>query len=148
MPGSLYNVYLCKEVDRKKRRCVQIVPSPTCSNLHCIFSSTIAQASSQLALAIKRDQKQAMPQGWGDTAGIWVAQRPMSAIFERDDGGLVEISTYLRRTAVPRPRIFSPEIRDRNGKFCHLQTRFAVMEPPQKLLHKDFVIADGLEIAV
>ena len=42
-----------------------------------------------------------MPQGWGDTAGIWAAEGPVSEIFERDDGGLVEISTDLRRTGVP-----------------------------------------------
>ena len=69
--------------------------------LHCISRSTIAQASSQLAHSIKRGQEQAMAQGWGDTAGIWAAEGPVSEIFERDDGGLVAIWTYLRRTGVP-----------------------------------------------
>ena len=89
---------------------IQRAPIFSARLLHCISRSTIAQASSQLAHTIKRGQKQAMPQGWGDAARIWAAQGPVPAIFERDDGGLVEISTYLQRTDVPRRRIFSPEI--------------------------------------
>ena len=68
-----------------------------------------------------------MPQGWNDTAGIWAAQGPVPAVLVRDDGGLVEISTYLRRTADPRRRMFSPGTRDRNGRFWDLEKYFTVI---------------------
>ena len=89
-----------------------------------------------------------MPQGWSDTAGIWAAQGPVPAILDRDDGGLVEISTYLRRTAVPRRRIIFPETQDRNGRFWDLEKHFTVMARSQNLLHKESVMEDESEIAV